>query len=58
VARLRRAGENGGREDVRWLALSDEQGAGVAAIALGGQAIHFNVSRCAGQRPAHACCRC
>lgn len=39
------AGENGGREDVRWVALSDGAGCGVAAVSLGGQAMHINVSR-------------
>lgn len=40
------AGENGGREDVRWVALADKDGAGVAAVSLGGQALHINVSKC------------
>ena len=39
------AGENGGREDVRWVALADKDGAGVAAVSLGGQALHINVSK-------------
>ncbi len=29
-----RAGENGGRSDTRWVTLSDEGGAGIAAISL------------------------
>ena len=29
-----RAGENGGRSDTRWVTLSDENGAGIAAVAL------------------------
>ena len=29
-----RAGENGGRSDTRWMTLSDENGAGIAAVAL------------------------
>ena len=28
------AGENGGRSDTRWVTLSDESGAGIAAVAL------------------------
>ena len=39
------AGENGGREDVRWVALAGADGGGVAAVALNGQAMHINVSR-------------
>ncbi|KAK9846491.1 hypothetical protein WJX81_005231 [Elliptochloris bilobata] len=38
-------GENGGREDVRWVALADKTGSGVAAVSLSGQAMHINISR-------------
>ena len=47
------AGENGGREDVRWVALADKDGAGIAAVSLGGQALHINVSKCAPHVPGH-----
>ena len=42
----RRAGENGGRADTRWVTLSDEQGAGLAAVTLG-EPLQMNASRCA-----------
>ena len=38
-------GENGGRADTRWVALIDEQGAGLAAITLG-KPLQMNASRC------------
>lgn len=47
------AGENGGREDVRWVALADKDGAGVAAVSLGGQALHINISKYRPHNPFH-----
>ena len=51
------AGENGGRADTRWVALSDESGAGIVAVTLC-KPLQINASRCAGSCTALAHCLC